>query len=176
MVIEMAAEIERKFLVASDAWRARVRRKRVIRQGYIANADAVSVRVRIYDDSSAMLTLKSEREGIRRNEFEYPIPKHDAEQLLLLARGTIIEKTRHELPANGVLWEIDVFKGDNEGLVLAEIELDFMTPTRTCGVAGQSGNKLPQNSRTRRPCSKPRPAKSLKYWRPRQDSNLRPTV
>ena len=127
MVIEMAAEIERKFLVASDAWRARVRRKRVIRQGYIANADAVSVRVRIYDDSSAMLTLKSEREGIRRNEFEYPIPKHDAEQLLLLARGTIIEKTRHELPANGVLWEIDVFKGDNEGLVLAEIELDFMT-------------------------------------------------
>ena len=83
------------------------------------------MRVRIYDDSSAMLTLKSEREGIRRNEFEYPIPKHDVLQLLLLARGTIIEKTRHELPAYGVLWEIDVFKGDNEGLVLAEIELDF---------------------------------------------------
>jgi adenylate cyclase len=71
-----------------------------------------------------LLTLKSARDGIRRSEFEYPIPKQDADQLLQLAQGAIIEKTRHELPAGDLVWEIDVFKGQNDGLVLAEIELD----------------------------------------------------
>lgn len=121
----MAAEIERKFLLAGDQWKAQVRRSRSVRQGYLANGETISVRVRIYDDENAMLTLKSERTGIRRSEFEYPIPKADAEQMLLLAQGIIVAKTRHEVPASGLVWEIDVFEGENEGLVLAEIELDF---------------------------------------------------
>lgn len=120
----MAAEIERKFLVAGDQWRAGVRRTRSIRQGYIAKSEGISARIRVYDEINAFLTFKSARRGIHRSEFEYPIPKHDADELLQLAQGSIIEKTRYELPADGLLWEIDVFKGQNDGLVLAEIELN----------------------------------------------------
>jgi adenylate cyclase len=119
----MATEIERKFLVIGEQWRAQVRRSRDIRQGYVVDGNDISVRVRIYDDAAATLTLKSERQGIRRSEFEYPIPSNDGKLLLQFSRGRTIQKVRHEVPADGLLWEIDVFGEDNEGLVLAEIEL-----------------------------------------------------
>jgi adenylate cyclase len=116
-------EIERKFLLASDAWRAAVHRSRVMRQGYLADGARASVRVRIADEE-AWLNIKSGGLAAVRAEFEYPIPAADAEQLLELRAGPLIEKTRHWVAHGGCEWEIDEFHGDNAGLVVAEIELE----------------------------------------------------
>ncbi len=125
----MAIEIERKFLLASDAWRARVSRSERMAQGYLNDAGSVtagrqnvSVRVRIAGDA-AHLNIKSRELGARRQEFEYPVPPADAEALLALCVGGRIEKTRHHVHHAGHLWEIDEFGGENAGLVVAEIEL-----------------------------------------------------
>ncbi|MBL29152.1 MAG: adenylate cyclase [Rhodospirillaceae bacterium] len=119
----MAAEIERKFLVAGDSWRALVRDRSRFRQAYLANRGTTSVRVRIFDDAAARLTIKSGKSEMVRDEFEYPIPLEDAEEMLALRLGAVIEKTRYRVPLEGHVWEVDVFSGENEGLVLAEIEL-----------------------------------------------------
>jgi adenylate cyclase len=119
----MADEIERKFLVRSDGWRAGAQRSRQIVQGYVALDGPASVRVRIVDGTRATLTIKSREAGLRRREFEYEIPVADAAALLELRTGAIIEKVRYELQSAALTWEIDVFSGDNEGLVIAEIEL-----------------------------------------------------
>jgi adenylate cyclase len=119
----MSFEIERKFLVLSDVWRDSAIRHTKIRQAYLdANAN-VSIRVRINDDSSATLTLKSRSSKLRRREFEYAIPTLDAEELISLRRSCIIEKVRHVVPCGNLNWEVDVFSGENQGLVVAEIEL-----------------------------------------------------
>lgn len=125
----MGIEIERKFLLASDAWRAQASRHVRMAQGYLNDADAVttgrqhvSVRVRIAGDV-AHLNIKSREAGPSRQEFEYPIPLHEAEALLALCVGGRIEKQRHYVTHVGHLWEIDEFDGDNAGLVVAEIEL-----------------------------------------------------
>jgi CYTH domain-containing protein len=81
-----------------------------------------TVRVRIAD-SQAFLTIKGPNEGIRRQEFEYPIPLADADALLALCEGPLIEKHRHRVVHGGLLWEIDEFHGANAGLVVAEVEL-----------------------------------------------------
>jgi len=120
----MADEIERKFLVAGNAWQAGARRAREIVQGYVALDGLASVRVRIVDGAHATLTIKSRAAEIRRREFEYQIPLADAGVLLELRTGAIIEKVRYELACGALTWEIDVFSGENEGLVIAEIELD----------------------------------------------------
>ncbi|RJF86025.1 CYTH domain-containing protein [Sphingomonas cavernae] len=122
----MAIEIERKFLVADDRWKSEVVAVKAIRQGYLAREGAASVRVRVVDGTSAMLTVKSERGGEGRLEFEYAIPIEDAEPLLGLATGELIVKRRHLVPVTGdkLIWEVDVFEGRLAGLVLAEIELD----------------------------------------------------
>jgi adenylate cyclase len=83
----------------------------------------MSLRVRIKDERSAALTVKSAGAEIRRLEFEYEIPLADANALFELREGGIVEKLRYELPWQGLVWEIDVFQGENEGLVIAEIEL-----------------------------------------------------
>jgi adenylate cyclase len=117
----MAAEIERKFLVAEDSWRdgsAGVR----IAQGYLSQDPDRTVRVRLAGDN-AWLTIKGRTEGITRAEFEYAIPADDARTLLEMCLPSVIDKTRHEISYAGHLWEIDVFHGDNEGLVVAEVEL-----------------------------------------------------
>ena len=118
----MAIEIERKFLVTSDAWRASVRRAIPMAQGYVRSLDA-TVRVRIAGDE-AFLTLKGRTTGVSRSEWEYPIPVTDARQMLdeLCGGGQVI-KTRHEVEHAGFVWEVDVFEGENTGLVMAEIEL-----------------------------------------------------
>lgn len=120
----MATEIERKFLLADERWRAAAVRSRRIRQGYLASSARASVRVRTAGDE-AWLNIKSGGLVAVRDEFEYAIPIDDAEALLTrLATGPLIEKTRHYVELGSFEWEIDEFHGDNEGLVVAEIELD----------------------------------------------------
>ncbi len=119
----MAIEIERKFLVLDDRWRSEVSRESFYQQGYLANAGGASVRVRIAGDK-ANLNIKSMTLGIRRQEYEYEIPIADAKEMLdTLSVGPVIEKTRYFVEHKGHTWEIDVFAGDNEGLIVAEIEL-----------------------------------------------------
>lgn len=118
----MAIEIERKFLLASDAWRSEVERSQAMDQGYLGGERA-SVRVRIAGEA-AFLNIKSRQGGAARLEFEYPLPLDDARQLLdQLALPGRIAKRRHYLHRAGHVWEIDEFEGDNAGLVVAEIEL-----------------------------------------------------
>jgi adenylate cyclase len=120
---KMSFEIERKFLVRDDSWRNSVIRHVKIRQAYLDSDANVSIRVRIKNDNSATLTLKTRWSKLRRREFEYVIPTLDAEELMSLRRGQIIEKVRYIVPAGDLTWEIDVFSGENLGLVIAEIEL-----------------------------------------------------
>jgi adenylate cyclase len=119
----MAREIERKFLLRDDGWRPLAIRRRRMSQAYIARGDGLSVRVRISDDE-AWLNIKSGGLEAARDEFEYTIPPADADALLARARAPAIEKTRHYVPHAGFEWEIDEFHGANEGLIVAEIELD----------------------------------------------------
>ncbi|GLQ57558.1 CYTH domain-containing protein [Devosia nitrariae] len=120
----MADEIERKFLVVSDSWRASVTRSMKLEQGYLAQSGGVSVRVRVRDEAEAFLTLKSGGSGLVRAEYEYAIPVADARELLALCVPHIIAKRRHLVPAGEFTWEVDVFEGRHAGLVVAEIELD----------------------------------------------------
>lgn len=120
----MAIEIERKFLVVGDAWRRAVVRTEAMRQGYISSAARCSVRVRIQGDE-AFLNIKEAVMGRERLEFDYGIPVEDAvEMLARFSIGPAVDKTRHFVEYGGVLFEIDVFHGDNAGLVVAELELD----------------------------------------------------
>jgi adenylate cyclase len=117
-------EIERKFLVRSDAWRAGVHKTEHYRQGYLNDEVYCSVRVRICGQD-AWLNLKSVTLGAQRHEFEYVIPLADAELMLdTLTRKPLVEKTRHFVDVGLHTWEVDVFEGDNAGLVVAEIELE----------------------------------------------------
>ena len=118
----MAREIERKFLVRSDAWKSEVTSERSLCQGYLAIDGGNNVRVRT-DGERAWLTIKGRGEGITRPEFEYEIPAADAAPLLGLCQNRVVEKKRHLVPAGNLVWEIDEFSGENSGLVVAEIEL-----------------------------------------------------
>ena len=120
----MAYEIERKFLVINDDWKSQVSNSAYYRQAYLAGNDRSSVRVRIAD-SQAWLNIKSATLGIQRTEYEYEIPVSDAGEMIAnLCQGATIDKWRHFVPHAGHVWEIDVFEGANQGLVVAEIELD----------------------------------------------------
>ncbi len=120
----LAREIERKFLVKNDAWRQHAGAPARMRQGYLNKNGPGSIRVRIAGDQAA-LNIKSATLGVSRTEFEYAIPMSDAEYILdSLCLKPLIEKTRYNVEYAGHLWEIDVFEGDNAGLVVAEIELD----------------------------------------------------
>jgi adenylate cyclase len=121
----MSKEIERKFLVKGDGWREMSRDAGlVIRQGYLSSKPACTVRVRAHGDR-AFITVKGAPVGIVRAEYEYEIPLADAEEMLdTLCERPLIEKTRHELKTAGGAWVVDVFAGDNKGLVIAEVELD----------------------------------------------------
>ncbi|MCW8918850.1 MAG: CYTH domain-containing protein [Gammaproteobacteria bacterium] len=119
----MATEIERKFLLRNDSWRDGADAGTRFRQGYLIGSERASVRVRI-EGARANLNIKSATLGIRRQEYEYPIPLADAEALLdTLCEQPQIEKTRYHVPFGNHLWEVDVFAGANAGLVVAEVEL-----------------------------------------------------
>jgi adenylate cyclase len=120
-------EIERKFLVASDGWRVGADQGRSFRQAYLAETDRAAVRVRISDGKDAVITIKSARSGLSRSEFEYALPVADAEALTELRQGSVLQKTRFRAPHAGRTWEVDVYAGDNAGLVVAEIEIESET-------------------------------------------------
>ncbi len=120
----MAIEIEHKFLLANDSWRKHVSRSVEYRQGYLSSQSTSSIRVRTSDDH-AWLNIKTATIGTHRHEYEYEIPMADANEILNnLCSLPLIEKTRHFVTDDGNLWEIDEFEGDNQGLIVAEIELD----------------------------------------------------
>jgi adenylate cyclase len=116
-------EIERKFLVRSEAWENLVVDRLTIRQAYLDDNPKVSIRVRIKNNATATLSLKSRPSLLRRLELEYPIPVLEAEALMPLRQGHTIEKVRHIVPCGELFWEVDRFEGDNSGLIVAEIEL-----------------------------------------------------
>lgn len=120
----MAREIERKFLTVGDPLPEATKSMRLI-QGYLARENDVAVRVRITDDAHALIGIKRWLSHTERAEFEFSIPVAEGKQMIREISGSrVIEKTRHHVPAgNGLTWEIDVFHGSNEGLVVAEIEL-----------------------------------------------------
>jgi adenylate cyclase len=118
----MGVEIERKFLLAGDAWRA-LGEPVLMRQGYLSLDPDRTVRVRIEGDQGT-LTIKGRSAGATRGEWEYPIPLPDAADLLArLCRQPLVEKYRRRIRFAGKVWEVDEFLGANQGLVVAEIEL-----------------------------------------------------
>lgn len=118
----MGIEIERKFLVRGDAWRA-LGEPVLLRQGYLSSSAARVVRVRI-EGGQGVLTVKGPNAGASRGEWEYPIPLADAAQLLdSLCEQPLIEKYRRRIEFDGMVWEVDEFLGANAGLLVAEIEL-----------------------------------------------------
>ena len=119
----MGVEIERKFLVIDDAWQADADEGTEIHQGYLATTPERTVRVRV-SAKGAWLTIKGASKGAVRAEFEYPIPPDEAANLLALSETIIVAKTRYHVDHAGRTWEVDVFAGENEGLVMAEIELE----------------------------------------------------
>ncbi|MFC0406671.1 CYTH domain-containing protein [Roseomonas elaeocarpi] len=120
----MPVEIERKFLVQGDRWRAGCTQIHEFRQGYLMSHEGAgaTVRVRIFGDH-AFLTIKGAKSPSRA-EYEYPIPPADAEEILRsLCGDRLIEKRRHCVPHQGLIWSVDVFSGSLAGLILAEVEL-----------------------------------------------------
>lgn len=116
----MAKEIERKFLV-KDSWQPQSEGIKIA-QGYLSTVPERTVRVRI-KGNRGYLTIKGKNQGISRAEFEYEIPVQDAEELLQMAEQPILVKTRYLEQQGDFTWEVDVFAGENQGLVVAEIEL-----------------------------------------------------
>ena len=119
----MGVEIERKFLVTGDGWKAEADGGTAVRQGYLTSEKRLSVRIRVKGDKG-YVTIKGEGKGLARPEFEYEIPKDDAETLLMsLCLPEQIAKTRYLVRHGRHTWEVDVFEGANAPLVLAELEL-----------------------------------------------------
>lgn len=119
----MGTEIERKYLVVGDSWRGRGTTT-AFRQGYLSTVKERTVRIRAAGDEG-VLTIKGITVGASRTEFEYEIPFEDADTMLdELCEQPIIEKTRDVVEVDGTTWEIDEFGGVNQGLIVAEVELD----------------------------------------------------
>ena len=118
----MGVEIERKFLLSGDGWR-QLGEPVLLRQGYLCSDPERTVRVRI-EGEEGRLTIKSKGSGVRRGEWEYPIPLPEAQELLdTLCERPLVEKYRRRIEHAGFTWEVDEFLGENAGLVVAEIEL-----------------------------------------------------
>lgn len=120
----MATEIERKYLLSNAVWRDEAFDSRFFKQFYLIRPNHVSIRIRIIDDVLAKLTIKSGQRGLSRDEFEYEIPVSDAVEMIAFRKGAIVEKTRYRVRRGDVIWEIDAFSGENDGLIVAEVELD----------------------------------------------------
>ena len=124
----MGVEIERKFLLLDDSWKA-LGQGVLLRQGYLSSHPDRVVRVRIEGDA-AVMTVKGRTQGTTRSEWEYPLPMADAKSFLDdLCEKPIIEKVRYRVTHDGMVWEIDEFLGENTGLVVAEIELEYEEQT-----------------------------------------------
>jgi CYTH domain-containing protein len=145
----MAVEIERKFLLANDAWKCEVIKSEHMRDGLIARFGDGKVRVRLAE-SRAWLTIKGPRKGTTRLEFEYEIPRADAEQMLrtLCQADPVIEKVRHTVPFGGLDWTIDVYMGPLAGVVFAEVELKH--PDQHLQLPPWIGEEVTNNPRFRK--------------------------
>ena len=120
----MAREIERKFLVADESWRKTYTKSERLTDGLIASTNGRKVRVRMYE-KRATLAVKTKREGLARDEFEYAIPRSDAEQLIAIhCDEDVVMKTRYFVPHQAFTWEVDVYEETLSGVVLAEVELE----------------------------------------------------
>jgi adenylate cyclase len=118
----MATEIERKFLIKDNHWRENATGT-LYRQGYIPTKNGTTVRVRLVGNQG-YLTIKGLSVGFSRAEYEYPIPAEDAQEMLdKLCDRPLIEKTRYKIDVAGLIWEVDEFAGENQGLIMAEVEL-----------------------------------------------------
>ena len=119
----MALEIERKYLVINEKWKDHVISEAVIKQGYLATTSKAGIRVRV-DGEQANLNVKGKTVGISRLEYEYPIPLEEARELLdNLVSGAVIDKVRYKVRCGDHVWDLDLFMGANQGLVMAEVEL-----------------------------------------------------
>jgi adenylate cyclase len=120
----MAVEIEHKYLVNKELWlKEQPRKGEEIRQGYLVNEPEKTVRVRTIRQR-AYITIKGKPEGASRSEYEFRIPLKEANEMLDHLCGNVIEKTRYKVRYRRRTWEVDVFEGTNEGLIIAEIELE----------------------------------------------------
>ncbi len=122
----MAIEIERKFLVKREKILPLLSHGTFFEQGYIATEEFTTVRIRIAGEK-AFLTIKGKTEGMSRAEFEYPVPLSDAQEMLNRFCCRTIKKTRYLIPHGRHTFEVDLFEGDNEGLIVAEVELSSET-------------------------------------------------
>jgi adenylate cyclase len=118
----MGTEIERKFLVSGDAWRAAAAERVSLHQGYLAVDNGNTVRIRLAE-GRAWLTVKGPAAGARRTEFEYAVPPDDALTLLALCGNRVVDKIRSRVPHAGHVWEVDQYEGPNAGLITAEVEM-----------------------------------------------------
>lgn len=118
----MALEIERKFLLINEDWKHVVSKEYKIEQAYLSSSKESTVRIRISNEK-AYLTIKGLNQGAIRQEFEYEVPFEEAKEMIKLCEGRSISKTRYHVKVDKHLWEIDVFDNENEGLLVAEIEL-----------------------------------------------------
>jgi CYTH domain-containing protein len=120
----MAKEIERKFLITDESWRSVAGVGTRYRQGYLSTVKERTVRVRTIDDKG-FLTIKGITTGVTRLEYEYEIPAKEADEMLTeLCEKPLIEKNRYKFETDGLTWEIDEFFGDNQGLIIVEVELE----------------------------------------------------
>ncbi|WP_041780115.1 CYTH domain-containing protein [Allocoleopsis franciscana] len=118
----MATEIERKFLVKGDQWRSLATGIGYC-QGYLSTKKGCTVRVRLVGNQG-YLTIKGLTQGCSRAEYEYSIPADDAQEMLdNLCEAPVIDKTRYKIEYAGLIWEVDEFAGENQGLIIAEVEL-----------------------------------------------------
>jgi adenylate cyclase len=121
---KMGVEIERKYLVKMDLWsKVKPHKSLSIKQAYLSRDWQKTIRLRVADEKG-YITIKGPADGISRLEFEYEIPGNEAEELIANFTTELIVKIRHLVEYKNKLWEVDEFKGDNEGLIVAEIELD----------------------------------------------------
>ena len=119
----MGIEIERKYLIKSERWMHRSSESILIIQGYLSIDPKRTVRVRIIG-TTGLITIKGKTQNITRKEFEYEIPVKDAVDMLDICEQPLIEKIRHTIYDDNNKWQVDVFEGENKGLVVAEIELE----------------------------------------------------
>ncbi len=141
----MANEIEHKYLIINDDWKAHADDGIQIIQGYMGSNEKSSIRIRINGDK-ANLNIKSKTIGIKRSEYDYKIPLEEAKEMLeILCDKPLIEKTRYHVKHENHTWEIDVFAGDNEGLIIAEIELD--TTDETFNLPDWAGEEVSNDPR-----------------------------
>lgn len=125
----MGVEIERKFLIDKSRWQQLDKPEgTVYKQGYLLDSSDKVIRVRVAG-KKGYITIKGKSEGFSRKEYEYEIPVQDAEELLAHFAGTLVEKTRFRITVAGKTWEVDEFAGANQGLLLAELELEHEEET-----------------------------------------------